>query len=172
MSEVIDLAGTDPELDKEILTYERFGIAVRELATMIDDSGFRPDWIVAIARGGLVIGGALAYALGHKNIATINVEFYSGVDQRLEVPVMLPPVLDLADLAATTLLLVDDVADTGETLQLVQDTCRPHVEDLRTAVLYEKSRSMVSADYAWRRTDRWIEFPWSAAPPIGSARFD
>ena len=76
---------------REVLTYERFGIAVRQLATTVLESGFQPDWIVAIARGGLIIGGALAYALGHKNIATVNVEFYTGIDDRLDVPVELPP---------------------------------------------------------------------------------
>lgn len=49
--------------EREILTYEIFGRAARELATMIADDGFRPDAIVAIARGGLTLAGALGYAL-------------------------------------------------------------------------------------------------------------
>ena len=60
-----------------------------------------------------------------KNCAAINVEYYTGVDERLEVPVILPPALDLADLGDQRLLVVDDVADTGETLRLVADTIRP-----------------------------------------------
>ena len=39
--------------------------------------------------------------------------------------------------------------------------------EVRAAVLYEKPRSIVRSDYVWRRTDRWIDFPWSAEPPIG-----
>jgi hypoxanthine phosphoribosyltransferase len=153
-------------IEREVLTYEAFGQAVRELAQAIDESGYEPDWLVAIARGGLVIGGALAYALGHKNIATVNVEFYTGVDQRLDVPVELPPVLDLDDITSRSVLVVDDVADTGETLKLVLAKCRPAVEEVRAAVLYEKTRSVVRSEYVWRRTDRWIDFPWSAAPPV------
>lgn len=153
--------------EREVLTYERFGEAIRELATQVHESGYRPDWIVAIARGGLVVGGAIAYALGHKNIATVNVEFYTGIDERLDVPVELPPVLDLDDLTNRTVLVVDDVADTGETLKLVVDKCRPAVADLRSLVLYEKPRSVVRADFVWRRTDRWINFPWSTLPPVG-----
>ena len=38
--------------------------------------------------------------------------------------------------------------------------------DARTAVLYEKPRSTVKCEYVWRRTDRWINFPWSTAPPL------
>ena len=34
-------------------------------------------------------------------------------------------------------------------------------------MLYEKPRSVVRCDYVWRRTDRWITFPWSAEPPVG-----
>jgi uncharacterized protein len=41
------------------------------------------------------------------------------------------------------------------------------VGEVRTAVLYEKPRSIVACDYVWRRTDRWIVFPWSAEPPVG-----
>jgi hypoxanthine phosphoribosyltransferase len=152
---------------REVLTYERFGEAVRELAAQVVDSGYRPDWIVCIARGGMLLGGALGYALPLKNIATMNVEFYTDVDERREAPVVLPPVLDLIDLAHTKVLVVDDVADTGETLKMVvEEILRPVVAEVRSAVLYEKSRSMVQPDYVWRRTDDWINFPWSTQPSI------
>ena len=153
---------------REVLTYETFGVAARELATQVVDSGFEPDWIVCIARGGLLIGGAIGYALPLKNIATLNVEFYTDVDERLEVPVVLPPVLDLIDLENTKVLLVDDVADTGETLAMVIELLTPSVAELRSLVLYEKSRSVVHPDYVWKHTDRWINFPWSTLAPIGA----
>lgn len=152
--------------DREELDYARFGVATRQLCQQVVDSGFEPDWIVAIARGGLLIGGAVAYALSCKNIGVVNVEFYTDIDERLEVPVMLPPALNLADLADTKLLIVDDVADTGETLKLVVDTCAPVVEEIRSLVIYEKPRSIISADYVWRHTDQWINFPWSTEPPL------
>lgn len=41
-----------------------------------------------------------------------------------------------------------------------------HCDEARTAVLYAKPRSVVDPDYVWRRTDRWITFPWSAQPPV------
>jgi hypoxanthine phosphoribosyltransferase len=95
-------------------------------------------------------------------MATLNVEFYTGVDERLEEPLMLPPVPDLTVLATERLLVVDDVADTGRTLALVREFCTAHAAEVRTAVLYEKPHSVVRTDYVWRRTDRWIDFPWSA----------
>ena len=151
---------------REELDYAAFGIATRQLCQQVVDSGYEPDWIVAIARGGLLIGGAVAYALSLKNIGVVNVEFYKDVEERLEVPIMLPPALNLADLENSKLLIVDDVADTGETLKLVVDTCQPVVAEIRSLVLYEKPRSVHNADYVWRYTDQWINFPWSTEAPL------
>ena len=150
-------------MSHEVLTYELFGEGVRELARQVAESGFEPDILLGISRGGLLPAGALAYALDVKNLFTISVEFYTGVDSRLDVPVMLPPFLDAHDLDEAQVLVVDDVADTGKTLELVQAFCAGHVSAARTAVLYEKPRSSLRPDYAWRQTDRWIDFPWSAA---------
>ena len=63
--------------DREVLTYESFGIACRELAEQVAADGYRPDLILAIARGGLGLGMGLGYALAVKNLSVINVEFYT-----------------------------------------------------------------------------------------------
>ena len=147
---------------REEMTWADLGTAVDELASEIRAASFRPDAVLALARGGLPPAGALAYALGVKNMATLNVEFYTGIDERLEEPLLLPPVPDLALLRAERLLVVDDVADTGRTLALASKFCAEHVAEVRTAVLYEKPQSVVHCDFVWRRTDRWINFPWSA----------
>ena len=152
--------------EREILTWELFGTASRDLAQLVADDGYVPEMILSIARGGLLVGGALGYALGVKNVYTMNVEFYTGVDERLEVPRILPPAPDFVDLDDARILIADDVADTGHTLESVEEFCAGKVGEVRTAVLYEKSRSLVRCDYVWRRTDRWIDFPWSAQPPV------
>ncbi len=152
--------------ERETLTYELFGQAVRELAQLVVDDGFEPDIVLSIARGGLLVGGAIGYALDVKNIFVMNVEFYTGIDERLELPVVLPPTPDVVDLAGATVLVADDVADTGATLKLVRDFCAGHVADVRCAVIYEKPQSLVHSEYVWRRTDRWINFPWSTRPPV------
>ena len=78
--------------EREILSWAGFGAASRELAEHIHEDGFEPDLILSIARGGLLVGAALGYALDVKNTWTMNVEFYTGVDERLDVPMILPPV--------------------------------------------------------------------------------
>ena len=150
----------------EVLTWPAYADAARDLARMVADDGYRPDLILAIARGGLLIAGSVSYALGVKNLHVINVEYYTGVNERLDFPVILPPPLNLVDLAAAHLLVVDDVADTGHTLALVRDFCLPQVAELRCAVLYQKPQSVIDCDYVWRRTDRWIDFPWSTAAAV------
>ncbi len=151
---------------RERMSWAQLGEAGRELAQAIADDGYEPDLILGIARGGLLVAGALSYALGVKNTFTMNVEFYTGVDERLPVPMILPPVPDLIDLHGSRMLIADDVADTGQTLALVQGFCAGQVGEVRTAVLYEKPGSIVTCDYVWRRTDLWIDFPWSAEPPV------
>jgi hypoxanthine phosphoribosyltransferase len=161
-------AETDPAIEREILPWGEVGNATRELATAVHEDGYEPDVILAIARGGLIVAAALGYALGVKNTFTMNVEFYTGVDERLPVPMILPPAPELLNLEDARILVADDVADTGATLALVQEFCEAKVAEIRFATLYEKPRSTVKCDYVWRRTDRWIEFPWSALPVIGS----
>lgn len=151
--------------EREILTWERFGDASRELAAAVAEAG-RPDAILAVARGGLLVAGALAYALEIKALSLVNVELYTGVDERLDDPLVLPPALELGHLRGARLLIADDVADTGTTLDLVSRMCAPHVAEVRTAVLYRKPRSTAHCDHVWRETELWIDFPWSSQPAV------
>jgi hypothetical protein len=144
--------------EREILSYELFGTAVQDLARQVVDSGYEPDLVLSIARGGLGLGMGLGYALDVKNLSAVNVEFYTGVDERLDVPIMLPPTPDAVDLSGLKVLIADD------------DFCADHVAEARIAVIYEKPWTVVHPDYVWRRTERWIDFPWSSTPPLVARR--
>src|SRR5262245_42690495 len=154
---------------RERMSWDDLGRGARDLAEQVAADGYSPDLILGIARGGLLVAGALAYALGVKNTFTMNVEFYTGVDERLPVPMLLPPVPDLVNLHDSRMLIADDVADTGQTLALVKGFCAGQVGEVRVAVLYEKPRSIVTCEYVWKRTDLWIDFPWSFEPPVTAA---
>lgn len=156
-------------LERETLTYEGFGIAVRELAQAVVDSGYEPTMVLCVSRGGLAIGGGLAYALDLKQISAVNVEFYTGIGQRLIKPVMIPPTPPSSDLDGQRVLIADDVADTGKTLALVKEYCQGHAIEARVAVLYEKPTTILVPDYVWRHTEKWINFPWSTLPPVTAA---
>ena len=162
--------------DREVLTWEGFGDASRELTQQIVDSGWIPDLIVAIARGGLIPAGAIAYAMDVKAIGTMNVEFYSGIGETLEEPLLLPPLMDVSAMNGKRVLVVDDVADSGKTLKMVMDLIDEHGLTLdgsdavrveaRSAVIYKKPVSIIEPDYVWAYTDKWINFPWSTLPVI------
>jgi uncharacterized protein len=168
MAEIV--LGGDEE--REVMDWSIYGRAARELAQIVADDGYEPDIILAIARGGLFVAGSLGYALSVKNLYVMNVEFYTGVDERLDVPVMLPPYLDIVDLDDAKILIADDVADTGATLAHVHEFCAGKVGEVRSAVLYEKPRSVLQCEYVWRYTDRWINFPWSTEAPVVAPRSD
>ncbi|MCX6396747.1 MAG: phosphoribosyltransferase family protein [Propionibacteriales bacterium] len=153
--------------DREHLSWATFGdVVVPALAQQVVDSGFEPDLVLSVARGGLALGMGLGYALDVKNLSAVNVEFYTGVDTRLPVPIMLPPTPDVVDLRGLKVLIADDIADTGLTLVHVQEFLADHVAEARTAVVFEKERSVVKADYVWKSTELWVDFPWSAVPPL------
>ncbi|EOM74787.1 phosphoribosyltransferase [Rhodococcus rhodnii] len=151
---------------REVLTWETFGTASREVAQSVVDSGYDPDIVIAIARGGLIPAGAISYAMGLKAAGTLNVEFYSDVEETLPDPVVLEPLLDTNATIDKKLLVVDDVADSGRTLALVVDMLTEHAAEVRSAVIYTKPRTIITPDYAWRETDKWINFPWSTLPPV------
>lgn len=153
-------------VDKEVLTWEGFGDAGRELAHVVAAGDYEPEIIIAVARGGLLPAGHLAYALGLKLADAVNVEFYTDVHETLPEPVLLAPMLDHESIRGKRLLVVDDVADSGRTLALVVQLLRDQGAQVRSAVLYAKSASVVEPDYVWKRTDEWIVFPWSALPPV------
>lgn len=161
--------------DRENLTWQGFGDACRQIAEQIADSGWMPDLIVAIARGGMLPAGAISYALGVKANGAINVEFYTGVGKTMTEPEILEPYMDISSLEGKRVLIVDDVADSGKTLKLIMDLIAKEglsmggnstKVDARSATIYLKPTSIIKPDYVFKQTDKWINFPWSVLPPI------
>lgn len=167
---------TEQSGERETLTWQGFGDATRELARDIVESGWIPDLIIAVARGGLLPAGAISYAMEVKAMGTMNVEFYTGVGQTLNEPRLLPPLMDVSAIDGKRVLVVDDVADSGRTLKMVMDMINSRGLSLdlsttvqveaRSAVIYRKPRSVIKPDYVWRSTEKWINFPWSTLPII------
>lgn len=149
-------------VEKLIMKWDDFGRASELLADSIRSSHYQPDIIICIARGGMAPGSALGYALNTKNVWSLNIEFYTGVDERLPLPIVLPPVPDVSLLSGMNILVVDDVSDTGKTLATVKSFCADKAKDIRFAVLYEKPWTEFQCDYVWAYTDQWIVFPWAA----------
>lgn len=129
-----------------------------DLASMIKTSGFEPDIIVGIARGGWIPARLLSDFLDNPNITSIKVEFYLDIGKTKDEPSITQDIQ--VPVANKKVLLVDDVADTGKSLMLV----KKHLKDMgaseiKIACLYFKPWSIVKPDYYVRETEAWIIFP-------------
>jgi len=143
-----------------------------ELARVIVASGFRPTFLVAMWRGGTPIGIAVQEVLEYHSIHTdhiaIRTSSYTGIDkQEKTVRVHALDYLVSRLSAEDELLLVDDVFDSGRSLEAViaelQRRCKRNLpEKIRIATVYYKSsrnRSRLLPDYYIRDTDKWLVFP-------------
>ena len=120
--------------------------------------GFSPDVVVGIARGGLVPARLLADLLGVSSMLTVGVAFYKDIARRERQPKITQALP--SHIAGKHLLVVDDVADTGKSLELVVGELKMAQRDVRTATLYWKPWAEFNPDFYAKETDAWIIFPW------------
>lgn len=146
-------------VDFTVLTWNDVADLSIDLSLRIRESGYMPEAIVAVLRGGYIIAKLVSDYLGVCNISTIEVRFYRGVGEKSEKPLVLSSVA--YDLRDRDVLVVDDVADSGRTLQVVIDTVKLYgARHVRTATLYIKPWSITVPDYYVSETSSWIVFPW------------
>jgi hypoxanthine phosphoribosyltransferase len=143
-----------------------------ELARRIVSSGFRPTFLVALWRGGAPIGIAIQEVLEYHSIhadhIAIRTSSYTGIDtQSKTVRVHAVDYLVSRLSAEDELLLVDDVFDSGRSLEAViaelKRRCKRNFpEKVRIATVYYKpsrNRSNLVPDYYVLATDQWLVFP-------------
>lgn len=143
-----------------------------ELARRIVRSGFRPTYLVAMWRGGAPIGIAVQEVLEYHSIhcdhIAIRTSAYAGIgDEAKTVRVHAIDYLVSRLSAEDELLLVDDVFDSGRSLEAVmaalQGRCRRNLpEKIRIATTYYKpkrNRSGLKPDFFVKETDDWLVFP-------------
>ncbi|MCJ7525020.1 MAG: hypoxanthine phosphoribosyltransferase [Candidatus Aminicenantes bacterium] len=142
------------------------------LGRKVLESGFKPDFIVGIWRGGTPVGIAVQELLEHFGVASdhiaIRTSSYEGIEKRgKRIQVHgLNYIVRNAN-AAQCLLIVDDVYDTGLSIKAIIDTLNvlsrrntPH--DIRVAVVYFKpgnNRTERRPEYYVHETDKWLVFP-------------
>lgn len=136
-----------------------------ELGDAIKKSGFEPDVIVGVSRGGWVPARILSDLLDNPQLVNVSVEFYVGIGETRNEPVLTQPVsFPVKD---KKVLVVDDIADTGKSLKLVNTHLREQgASEVRTATVYYKPWSITVPDYYMKETKRWIVFPWERKESI------
>jgi hypoxanthine phosphoribosyltransferase len=145
----------------EVLTWRRVARDCKALAGKIRASGFSPDMVVAIGRGGLVPARVLCDYLHIKDLTTVKVEHWGITAAPGEKAVLRFPLC--VDIKGRRVLVVDDITDTGDTLDVTLDYLgRFRPAQLRSATVLHKAVSRTVPDYYVRKLVkwRWVIFPW------------
>jgi hypoxanthine phosphoribosyltransferase len=155
----------EAEAEFEMPTWNQIYNMLMRQAEKIRCSGFKPDVIVGVTRGGWVPARVLSDLLGICELATVGVEFYVGVAENRSEPVLKQSVS--ADVTGKKALLVDDVADRGKSLHLAREHLQHQgVAEVRVATVYRKPLSALTPDFYEKETRLWVVFPWDAKENI------
>ena len=156
---------SEDSLKFEIPSWDQTYSLLLELANAVQKSGFIPDVIVGISRGGWVPARIISDLLEIPKLANIAVEFYEGVAKTKDKPVITQPVS--VSVENKKVLLVDDLTDTGKSLSLVNShlTAKGAL-DIKIATIYHKPWSRIVPHYYQKETKNWIIFPWEIKETI------
>jgi len=148
-----------PELEFESPQWNQIYKMLLNLTEKIRKNNFKPDIIVGVSRGGWPPARVLSDLLGNPNLANVKAEFYLGVAETKEEPVLTQPVS--MEVAGKKVLVVDEVADTGKSLKLVKEhIIEKGATEVKIATVYYKPWSIVKPDYYEKESSKWIVFPW------------
>jgi len=139
-------------------SWKDFDKDVSNLVRRIKYAKFTPNTIVALARGGLPMGVKLSHLM-KAPLMIISVKSYNEkknqtntvlLNSSYTVPLKSP------------VLIVDEVSDSGHTLQLVKDHFESLGVEVRTSTLVYKEKSCIKPDWYMRKVtnDTWVTFPW------------
>jgi len=147
-------------MDKYYYGYEEFLQDIRTLHKQIEE--YRPDTLLAIARGGLTLGHFLANAMDTRRLFALNSIHYEG-NRKLET-LEIFNIPDLSD--AKKVLILDDIADSGETLLAVLHRLEELYPDVafKVATLFYKPDSLIQPDFSVKEAPAWIDFFWEVDP--------
>ena len=142
-----------------------------KLAWQVFESGYRPNYIIGVWRGGAPVGIAVQEFLDVLNVPSdhiaIRTSYYSGIDQRnKEVQIYGLNYVIKRLKSEDSLLIVDDVYDTGMSVNKVvsdlESACKRNTPEIRIATPYfkpSKNKTDRVPDYYIYETDEWLVFP-------------
>jgi hypoxanthine phosphoribosyltransferase len=142
-----------------------------KLAWKVFESGYRPNYIIGVWRGGAPIGIAVQEFLDVLGVPSdhiaIRTSHYKGMDKRdSEVKVYgLNYIIKQVE-SEDSLLIVDDVHDTGISIQKIildlKTACKKNTPEIKIATPYFKPQKNLTdrkPDYYIHETERWLVFP-------------
>ena len=119
---------------------------------------YKPDVILAIARGGMTLGHFLAEALEMRDLYSINSIHYEETRKLDTINIFNIP--DLSK--AKRVVIVDDIIDSGETMIEIKKVITSKYPDLdiKVAAVFYKDKALLHPDFKARVATEWIEFFW------------
>jgi hypoxanthine phosphoribosyltransferase len=153
------------EVEFEVPKWNQIYHMLLNLAEKIRKTGFEPDIIVGVSRGGWPPARVLSDLLDNPNLANVRAEFYLGVAETKGEPTLTQPV-SMA-VAGRKVLVVDEIADTGKSLKLVKEhIIQRGATEVKIATVYYKPSSIVTPEYYEKETNRWVVFPWEVKETV------
>lgn len=154
--------------DYVFLTPEKIFNLTYQLGEKIKKSGFVPECLLGISRGGLSVVRTLSDFFGIEDVHVIRVVYYKDVKTTQKKPILIQD-FDEKHLGGKRLLIVDDVSDTGDSLDFTVNLIKKTgAKDFKTATLHYKPWSIFKPDYYIEETNKWIIYPWEIGETIRS----
>ena len=146
-------------LEFKIPSWNQIYRLLLKLAEAVRKSGFEPDVIVGVSRGGWIPARIMSDLLETPKLANVTAEFYVGVAETKREPTITQPVS--VSVKDKKVLVVDDVADTGESLKHVNLHLKNQgASEIKIATIYYKPWSIIVPHCYEKETRCWIVFPW------------
>ena len=147
------------DIDYEVPTWSQIFDLLYYQAQKIQNQSYKPDVVIGIARGGLISARILTDLLETPELGILQIEFYSDINKTHPKPTIKQPLNH--SFTGKKTLIVDDIADSGESLKLAQ----AHLQELganeiKTATLFKKPFSAITPDFYEKQTINWVVFPW------------
>lgn len=147
----------DP-ISYEVVRWHELTDLIFIIAQQVKEQGLEFDRIISLAKGGWPMARTLADFLGIREASSIGTRLYNGIGQVSEKVEIYQ---DLHDVSNERLLLIDDVSDTGKTLQhVLKHMEKSQAASLHTATVYFKPHSVCKPDFYSKETTHWIIFPY------------
>ena len=145
----------------EIITWNKAYRLGKKLARKIKSSGYKPDIVIAIGRGGYVPARVVCDFLSIMNLTSIGVRHWGAAEKKEKAKITAPLNMKIKN---KNVLVIDDITDTGETMDaVVKYLKRRKAKNIKTGVLEHKIVSFFVPDFFAHKIVkwRWITYPWA-----------
>lgn len=156
-----------PNFSARIVPLEEVYAANYKLASLIMESPYVFDTVVAIARGGFPIARFICDFLNIHHLGAVQITHYNAGATEIEKMQIIAPVN--IEVEGKKILLIDDVNDTGKTLIAARNYIQAmHPALLKTAVIHEKPNTIVEVDFVAEKITewKWLIYQWAVTEDV------